>query len=203
MTSRKERARLDVLVFERGLAASREKAQAMILAGEVLVNGVAAAKAGQAVMRDAMIQVNRRMEKYVSRGGFKLDGALRDFSREVAARICLDRGSSNGGFTDCLLQHGAARVYAVDVNVEQLEWKLQQDARVIRIKKNARELVAEVLPEKANLVVADVSFISVTKILPAVLPLAGAGAEFLVIIKPQVEFRLEDIGAGGIVSDGR
>ena len=103
MTTRKERARLDVLVFERGLAASREKAQSMILAGEVLVNGVAAAKAGQAVMRDAMIQVNSRMQKYVSRGGFKLEGALRDFSLEVAGRICLDLGSSNGGFTDCLL----------------------------------------------------------------------------------------------------
>src|SRR5712672_3139517 len=175
MTTRNERAREDVLVFERGLAASREKAQAMILAGEVLVNGVAAAKAGQAVLRDAIIQVNSRIHKYVSRGGFKLEGALQDFAIEVTGKICLDLGSSNGGFTDCLLQHGAARVYAVDVNVEQLDWKLQQDARVIRIKKNARELVAEDLPEKANLVVADVSFISVTKILPAVLPLAEAG----------------------------
>ncbi len=201
MTSRKERARLDVLVFERGLAASREKAQAMILAGEVLVNGVAAAKAGQAVMRDAMIQVNSRIQKYVSRGGFKLEGALRDFSLEVTAKICLDLGSSNGGFTDCLLQHGAARVYAVDVNVEQLDWKLQQDARVIRIKKNAREMLAGDLPEKISVVVADVSFISVTKILPAVLPIAEAGSDFLILIKPQFELRREDIGPGGIVSD--
>jgi 23S rRNA (cytidine1920-2'-O)/16S rRNA (cytidine1409-2'-O)-methyltransferase len=201
MTLRKERVRLDVLVYERGLAASREKAQAMILAGEVLVNGVAAAKAGQPVVRDAVIEVNSRIQKYVSRGGFKLEGALRDFSVDVTGRICLDLGSSNGGFTDCLLQHAAVRVYAVDVNVEQLDWKLQQDARVIRIKKNARELAAEDLPEKVNVVVADVSFISVTKILPAVLPVAEVGSDFLILIKPQFELRREDIGPGGIVSD--
>src|SRR6266436_10015192 len=201
MTLRKESARLDVLIYERGLAASREKAQAMILAGEVLVNGAAAAKAGQAVLRDAIIQVNSRIHKYVSRGGFKLEGALQDFSVDVVGKICLDLGSSNGGFTDCLLQHGAARVYAVDVNVEQLDWKLQQDTRVIRIKKNAREMLAGDLPEKISVVVADVSFISVTKILPAVLPLAEAGSDFLILIKPQFELRREDIGAGGIVSD--
>ena len=201
MTLRKERARLDVLVYERGLAASREKAQAMILAGEVLVNGATAAKAGQAVARDAAIEIHSRIQKYASRGGFKLEGALRDFSVDVTRRICLDLGSSNGGFTDCLLQHGAARVYAVDVNVEQLDWKLQQDARVIRIKKNARELVTEDLSETVGLVVADVSFISVTKILPAVLPLAEAGSDFLILIKPQFELRREDIGPGGIVSD--
>jgi 23S rRNA (cytidine1920-2'-O)/16S rRNA (cytidine1409-2'-O)-methyltransferase len=201
MTLRKERVRLDVLVFERGLAASREKAQAMILAGEVLVNGVAAAKAGQPVVRDAVIEVNSRIQKYVSRGGFKLEGALRDFSMEVLGTVCLDLGSSNGGFTDCLLQHGATRVYAVDVNVEQLDWKLQQDARVIRIKKNARELAVEDLPEKVSVVVADVSFISVAKILPAVFPLAEAGSDFLILIKPQFELRREDIGPGGIVSD--
>jgi len=140
-----------VLVFERGLAASREKAQAMILAGEVLVNGAAAAKAGQAVLRDAIIQVNSRIHKYVSRGGFKLEGALQDFSIEVPGKS-VRPGSSNGGFTDCLLQHGAARVYAVDVNVEQLDWKLQQDARVIRIKKNARELLAGDLGETVKAV---------------------------------------------------
>jgi 23S rRNA (cytidine1920-2'-O)/16S rRNA (cytidine1409-2'-O)-methyltransferase len=201
MPTRKERARLDVLIFERGLAASREKAQAMILAGEVMVNGVAAAKAGQAVARDASIAIHSRMQKYVSRGGFKLEGALRDFSIDVAGKICLDLGSSNGGFTDCLLQHGAARVYAVDVNVEQLDWKLQQDRRVFRIKRNARELSAGDLPAKVTVVVADVSFISVTKILPAVLPLAEAGSDFLILIKPQFELRREDIGPGGIVSD--
>src|SRR5258708_11097685 len=201
MTTRKERARLDVLVFERGLAASREKAQAMILAGEVLVNGVAAAKAGQAVMRDAMIQVNSRMQKYVSRGGFKLEGALRDFSLEVAGRICLDLGSSNGGFTDCLLQHGAARVYAVDVNVEQLDWKLRQNPRVIPIERNARELRVEDLPESVDIVVIDVSFISVRKVIAPAIAAAKPRAGFLILIKPQFELRREEIGPGGIVRD--
>jgi len=201
MTTRKDRTRLDVLIVERGLAPSREKAQAMILAGEVRVNGAAAAKAGQAVALDAAIEIHSRIQKFVSRGGFKLEGALKDFGVEVSGKICLDVGASNGGFTDCLLQNGAARVYAVDVNVDQLDWKLQQDARVVLIKRNARELEAEDLPEKVGVVVADVSFISVTKVLPAVAPLAEAGADFLILIKPQFELRREDIGLGGIVSD--
>ncbi|HEY1424675.1 MAG TPA: TlyA family RNA methyltransferase [Candidatus Acidoferrum sp.] len=201
MPTKKNRARLDVLIFERGLAASREKAQAMILAGEVLVNGSVATKAGQQVVHDAAIEIHSRMQKYVSRGGFKLEGALRDFAVDAAGKVCLDLGSSNGGFTDCLLQHGAARVYAVDVNVDQLDWKLQQDVRVIRIKRNAREIQSGDLPEAVNLVVADVSFISVTKILAAVVPLAEAGSDFLILIKPQFELRREDIGPGGIVSD--
>jgi 23S rRNA (cytidine1920-2'-O)/16S rRNA (cytidine1409-2'-O)-methyltransferase len=116
-------------------------------------------------------------------------------------RIALDLGSSNGGFSDCLLQHGALRVYAVDVNVDQLDWKLQQDSRVLRIKKNGRELQPQDLPEKVTIVVADVSFISVTKILPAVMPLADSECEFLILIKPQFELRREDIGPGGIVRD--
>jgi 23S rRNA (cytidine1920-2'-O)/16S rRNA (cytidine1409-2'-O)-methyltransferase len=201
MTPRKDRTRLDVLIFERGLAGSRERAQAMILAGEVLVNGTAAAKAGQAVARDAAIEIHSRIQKYVSRGGFKLEGALEDFAVDPALRICLDLGSSNGGFTDCLLQRGASRVYAVDVNVDQLDWKLQQDLRVIRIKRNARELTQEDLPEKVNLVAADVAFISVTKILPAVNPVCETGSDILILIKPQFELRREDIGPGGIVSD--
>ena len=201
MTLRKERTRLDVLIFERGLAASREQAQAMILAGEVLVNGVAAAKAGQPIARDAAIEIRSRIQKYVSRGGFKLEGALRDFSVDPGGKIALDLGSSNGGFSDCLLQHGAARVYAVDVNVDQLDWKLQQDSRVVRIKKNARELQPADLPEKVEIVVADVSFISVTKILPAVIPLADSRCDFLILIKPQFELRREDIGPGGIVRE--
>lgn len=201
MTTRKDRARLDVLIVERGLAPSREKAQAMILAGEVRVNGIAAAKAGQTVTLDAAIEIHSRIQKYVSRGGFKLEGALKDFGLEVSRKICLDLGASNGGFTDCLLQNGATRVYAVDVNVDQLDWKLQQDSRVVRVKRNARELQAEDLPEKVGLAVADVSFISVTKVLPAVVPLAEAGADFLILIKPQFELRREDIGPGGIVSD--
>lgn len=201
MSLRKDRSRLDVLIFERGFAASREKAQAMILAGEVLVNGVTAAKAGQPVSRDAAIEIHSRMQKYASRGGFKLEGALRDFSIDATGKICLDLGSSNGGFTDCLLQHGAARVFAVDVNVDQLDWKLQKDPRVIRIKRNARELTDRDLAEKVTLAVADVSFISVTKILPAAIPLAETNCDFLILVKPQFELQREDIGPGGIVSD--
>jgi 23S rRNA (cytidine1920-2'-O)/16S rRNA (cytidine1409-2'-O)-methyltransferase len=201
MPTKKNRTRLDVQIFERGLAASREKAQAMILAGEVIVNGAVATKAGQQVIHDAAIEIHSRIQKYVSRGGFKLEGALRDFAVDAGGKICLDLGSSNGGFTDCLLQHGAARVYAVDVNVDQLDWKLQQDARVMRIKKNAREMQSEDLPEAVSLVVADVSFISVTKILAAVVSLAAPGSDFLILIKPQFELRREDIGPGGIVSD--
>src|SRR5258708_10079633 len=174
MTAGKNRTRLDVLMVERGLAPSREKAQAMILAGEVLVNGAAAGKAGQPVAHDAVVEVHSRLQKYVSRGGFKLEGALDDFAVAVAGRVCLDLGSSNGGFTDCLLQRGATRVYAVDVNIDQLDWKLQQDARVIRLKKNGRELEPRNLPETASLAVADVAFISGNKTLPARLPLAEA-----------------------------
>ena len=201
MSTRKDRIRLDVLIFERGLAASREKAQAMILAGEVFVNGNAAAKAGQAVANDAAIEIQSRIQRYVSRGGFKLEGALKDFSVDPHGRVALDLGSSNGGFSDCLLQRGVVRVYAVDVNVDQLDWKLQQDSRVVRIKKNGRELQPQDLPEKVAIVVADVSFISVTKILPALVPLADSECEFLILIKPQFELRREDIGPGGIVRD--
>jgi 23S rRNA (cytidine1920-2'-O)/16S rRNA (cytidine1409-2'-O)-methyltransferase len=193
--------RLDKVIVERGLAPTREKAQAMILAGEVLVNGVTTVKAGHSVSDDAQIEIRSRLQKYVSRGGFKLEGALQDFSVDPTGAICLDLGSSNGGFTDCLLQHGAAKVFAVDVNTDQLDWKLQQDSRVLRIKRNARELQLADLSEPAALVVADVSFISVTKILPAAVSCAAPGADFLILIKPQFELRREDIGPGGIVSD--
>lgn len=195
------KTRLDLILVSRGLAASREKAQAMILAGEVLVDGTSITKSGHSVAGDAQIEIRSRLQKYVSRGGFKLEGALQDFSTDPSGKTCLDLGSSNGGFTDCLLQHGAARVFAVDVNTDQLDWKLQRDPRVIRIKRNARELQPADLPEPANLIVADVSFISVTKILPAAVPCAAPGADFLILIKPQFELRRDDIGAGGIVSD--
>jgi len=198
---RSAKLRLDKVIVERGLAPSREKAQAMILAGEVLVDGVTASKAGHSVSDDANIEIRSRLPKYVSRGGFKLEGALEDFRVDPTGKICLDLGSSNGGFTDCLLQHGAARVFAVDVNTDQLDWKLQQDSRVLRIKRNARELQLADLSEPAELVVADLSFISVTKILPAAVPCAVPGADFLILIKPQFELRRENIGSGGIVSE--
>ena len=193
--------RLDQLLVVRRLAPSREKAQAMILAAEVLVNGSPITKSGHSVPDDAQIEVRSRLQKYVSRGGFKLEGALLDFAIDPSNKICLDLGSSNGGFTDCLLQHGAAKVFAVDVNTGQLDWKLQQDPRVLPIKRNARDLGPADIPEPASLVVADVSFISITKILPAAVRCASPGADFLILIKPQFELRREDIGPGGIVSD--
>jgi 23S rRNA (cytidine1920-2'-O)/16S rRNA (cytidine1409-2'-O)-methyltransferase len=195
------RKRLDLLLVERGLADTRQKAAAMILAGEVSVESKPVAKAGAAVPDSARIEVNSRLQKYVSRGGLKLEGALDDFCIETAGKPCLDVGASTGGFTDCLLQHGAARVFAVDVNVDQLAWKLQQDSRVARIKKNARDLKASDLSQSVDLIIADVSFISVTKVLPAAIACASPGADFLILVKPQFELRREDVGPGGIVTD--
>ena len=201
MNTKTQKKRLDLLVVERGLAESRQKAQAMILAGEVSVDGVKAEKAGAQVADSARLDVTSRLQKYASRGGLKLEGALADFAVNPSGLVCLDLGSSTGGFTDCLLQHGAVRVYAVDVNIGQLAWKLHQDQRVVQIKRNARELRPHEIAEPIDIVVADVSFISVTKILaPAVLA-ARPGATFLILIKPQFELRREDIGEGGIVKD--
>src|ERR1700739_1948171 len=180
MSAKSTRKRLDVLLVEHGLAESRQKAQAMILAGEVEVSGEKVHKAGLPVDESAAIEVRSRSQKYVSRGGFKLEGALEDTKVGVEGCACLDVGSSTGGFTDCLLQHGAARVYAVDVNTDQLAWKLRDDSRVVKIKKNARELTPGNLPEHVDLVVIDVSFISVTKVLPGAAASANANADFLI-----------------------
>jgi 23S rRNA (cytidine1920-2'-O)/16S rRNA (cytidine1409-2'-O)-methyltransferase len=197
------RKRLDLLLVERGLAESQQRAQAMILAGEVRVNNIAVQKAGMPVASDAQIEVKSRRLKYASRGGLKLEGAVEDFSINPAGLVCLDVGASTGGFTDCLLQKGATRVYAVDVNRAQLTWKLQQDSRVISIERNARELKAQDVPELVDLVVADVSFISVCKILGPAAACANPGAIFLILVKPQFELRREDVGPGGIVEDVR
>jgi 23S rRNA (cytidine1920-2'-O)/16S rRNA (cytidine1409-2'-O)-methyltransferase len=193
--------RLDVVLVERGLAASREKAQAMILAGEIEVEGKRADKAGLSITDGAAIEVHSRLQKYAGRGGFKLEGALEDFGVSAAGKVCLDVGSSTGGFTDCLLQASAARVYAVDVNTDQIAWKLREDVRVHLIKMNARELTAANVPEEVDLVVTDVSFISVTKILPGAAACAKNGAEFLVLIKPQFELERDEVGKGGIVRE--
>ena len=201
MSGKSSSKRLDALVLERGLADSIAKAQAMILAGEVSVDGARVDKAGTHFPEKARIEVSSRTAKYVSRGGFKLEGALEDFSIDPAGRVCLDIGSSTGGFTDCLLQRGAARVYAVDVNIDQLAWKLRNDPRVIRISRNARDLRTEDVPEPVDLVVADVSFISVSKVLPPAVAAAKPGADFLILVKPQFELPREDVGPGGIVSD--
>lgn len=196
-----EKKRLDLLVVERGLAESRQKAQAMILAGEVRVDGNRGDKAGTLVPTSARIEISGASAKYASRGGFKLEGALEDFGLTVDGKTCLDIGASTGGFTDCLLQHGARRVYAVDVTPQQIAWRLQQDSRVTQIKENARNLRPEQIPEPIDLVTIDVSFISVAKVLPAVVAAAGPSAEFLILVKPQFELDRGNIGAGGIVRD--
>ncbi len=201
MRGKQPRWRLDNLLVTRGLAASPQKAQAMILAGEVFVDGERINQAGTAVAEDATLEVNSREQKYASRGGFKLEGALRDFQIDPAGKICLDIGSSTGGFTDCLLQHGAGKVYSVDVTVDQIAWKLRQDSRVIRLDRNARDLTRHDVPEPVDLIVVDVSFISAGKVLAPATSLAKPGADFLILVKPQFELGREEIEPGGIVSD--
>jgi 23S rRNA (cytidine1920-2'-O)/16S rRNA (cytidine1409-2'-O)-methyltransferase len=201
MKRKTPRTRLDNLLVTRGLAQNAQKAQAMILAGEVFVNGVRVSTSGTPIAEDAQVEINSREQRYASRGGFKLEGALRDFHVDPAGKICLDVGSSNGGFTDCLLQHGAIRVYAVDVTVDQIAWKLRQDPRVLRIERNARELTQLDIPESVDLVTVDVSFISAGKVLPPAAAVAKEGASFLILVKPQFELGREDIGPGGIVAD--
>ena len=193
--------RLDVLLVERALAPSRQRAQALILAGHVLVNGQPENKAGTLVPFNERIELVGEAIPFASRGGIKLAGALEDFGVSVQDKVCLDVGSSTGGFTDCLLQRGAKRVYAVDVSIAQLDWKLQQDPRVMRIERNARFLKGEDLPERVDLITVDVSFISVSKILPALLHMAKPRAEFLILIKPQFELERGQVGKGGIVRD--
>jgi 23S rRNA (cytidine1920-2'-O)/16S rRNA (cytidine1409-2'-O)-methyltransferase len=200
MSAKSSPQRLDALLVERGLADSIAKAQAMILAGEVSVDGARADKAGTRFSQESRIEVASRSAKFVSRGGFKLEGALEDFAVDPSGCVCLDVGSSTGGFTDCLLQHGAARVFAVDVNVDQLAWKLRNDSRVIRISRNARDLRTNDIPEPVDLAVFDVSFISVSKVLPPAVQTAKPGADLLILVKPQFELPREDVGPGGIVS---
>ncbi len=193
--------RLDVLVTSLGLCDSREQAQRLIIAGEVLVKGQAVTKPGTKVDDTLPITVKNK-PKYVSRGGLKLEGALKAFPVKADGKICLDIGSSTGGFTDCLLQNGALRVHAVDVGTNQLVWKLRNDPRVIvKEQFNARYMTPEDLGEKVQLIVSDVSFISLTKILPAAYDCLQEGGDMLVLIKPQFELQPEDIGPGGIVRD--
>ncbi|MFQ5777286.1 MAG: TlyA family RNA methyltransferase [Terriglobia bacterium] len=194
--------RLDKLVVERGLAPTREKAQALILAGQIQVNGQPASKAGARISTDARLELVGQPLRYASRGGLKLEGALRDFGLSPAGKVCLDIGASTGGFTDCLLQHGAARVYAVDVGKGQLDWKLRRDPRVVVLEgKNARYLQPEDIGEAVELVTVDVAFISVEKILPAARACARTGATFLVLVKPQFELSRGQVSRGGIVRD--
>ena len=201
----KKRTRLDALLLERGLAASRERARALILAGDVRVNGRPVTKAGTAVAVDAEIALVAPDHPYVGRGGLKLAHALDVFQVRVDGRVALDIGASTGGFTDVLLQRGARLVVALDVGHGQLDWKIRTDPRVVVIERtNARTLTPDVLPEAArafDLVTIDVSFISLRQILPAVPRLLLAGADLIALVKPQFEAGRAEVGKGGIVKD--
>src|SRR5262245_5342158 len=184
---RLSKLRIDQLLVDRGLAESREKAQALILAGEVLVSGQRADKPGRTVASDAEISVTGRLP-YVSRGGIKLESALREFGIVVGGKIAIDIGTSTGGFTDCLLQHGAARVHAVDTGAGQIDWKLRTDLRVVLHENtNARHLTPAQIGELADLIVCDASFISLTLLVPQFPALLLPHGEFVVLIKPQFE----------------
>ncbi len=203
------RSRLDKLLVDRGLAASRERAQALILAGKVLVNEQKIEKAGTQVEDESVIRLLGEDLKYVSRGGLKLERALEYWQIDVAGKVCLDVGASTGGFTDCLLQHGAARVIAIDTGYGQMDFKLRQDSRVRLVEKmNARYLTREVLGKNVDLIAIDVSFISATLVIPPVLEAAfpfdpgeRSGRKLVVLVKPQFEAGREYVGKGGIVRD--
>jgi 23S rRNA (cytidine1920-2'-O)/16S rRNA (cytidine1409-2'-O)-methyltransferase len=193
--------RLDVALVERGLVDSREKARALIMAGQVLVDGQKAEKAGQFVGAAANIEL-LQTPRYVGRGGLKLEGALEHFNIQVHGKVCLDVGSSTGGFTDCLLQYGASRVYAIDVGTGQMDWRLRNDPRVVLHEKvNARYLTRAEVPEPAQLVTCDVSFISVTLILPVLSNLVARDAEMVILVKPQFELEREQVPRGGVIRD--
>lgn len=198
-----KKARLDLLVVAQGLAESREQAQRLIMAGEVEINGVRHDKPGRAIPVDAKITVRQPLP-YVSRGGLKLAAALTTFAIAVENCVAVDVGASTGGFTDCLLQHGAARVFAIDVGYGQLAWKLQSDPRVVILDRtNVRHL--EALPDAvlADLAVIDTSFISLALVLPATLRLLKPAAQVIALVKPQFEAGVDDVGRGGVVRDPR
>ena len=194
--------RLDQLLAKRGLFPSREKARRAVMAGWVEVDGQRVTKPGSTVPDDAEVTVNGPSEPYVSRAGRKLEAALDHFGVEVEGGVCLDIGASTGGFTDCLLQRGATRVYAVDVGYGQLDYKLRQDPRVVVMERvNARHLAADALPERCRLATMDLSFISLSKVVPSVLPHVEPEGLLLPLIKPQVEAGRGRVGKGGILRD--
>jgi 23S rRNA (cytidine1920-2'-O)/16S rRNA (cytidine1409-2'-O)-methyltransferase len=200
-----KRERIDKLLVERGLAESRTKAQAMVMAGVVLVNEQRVEKPSEQIPSDSQIRIKHADDptsRYVGRGGLKLEAALQRFQIEVGGTVCLDVGASTGGFTDCLLQNGAAKIFAIDVGHNQIDWRLRNDPRVeVREGVNARYLQPQDFPVKFDLVVIDVSFISVLKILPAVVPLLKPNGSLVVLIKPQFEVGRADVGSGGVVRD--
>ena len=188
-------------LVERQLVESRQKAQALILAGRVTVNGQRADKPGVTISENAAINLEQPL-RYVSRGGLKLEAAIASFAIDPTGRVCMDVGTSTGGFTDCLLQQGAARVHAVDTGAGQIHWRLRTDTRVVLHENtNARFLTPAVIGESVSLIVCDVSFISVSLLLPALKPLLLPNGDFIILVKPQFEAGREFIGAGGIVRD--
>lgn len=197
-----KKERLDVLLVDRGLAESRTKAQALILAGEVVVGDQRVDKPGTRVPVEAELRLKGEGLKYVSRGGLKLEAAIDHFGLDVSGKVCADIGASTGGFTDCLLQRGAARVYAIDVGWGQLHEKLRKDPRVVsRERVNARNLTRAELPEPIDVLVFDVSFISLRLVLPSALPYLAPRGHLVALVKPQFEVGPEHVGAGGVVRD--
>ncbi len=198
----KDKTRLDVALVERGLAETRAAAQRLVMAGLVFSSDKRLDKAGLGVGPDTALEVRGQPHPYVSRGGLKLERALEVFGIPVMGRVALDVGSSTGGFTDCLLQRGAARVYAVDVGTNQLAWKLRQDPRVVSMEKtNIRDVTTAQIPEPVDLIVCDASFIGLRTALPAALALAAPGAHLAALIKPQFEVGKGRVGKGGIVRE--
>jgi 23S rRNA (cytidine1920-2'-O)/16S rRNA (cytidine1409-2'-O)-methyltransferase len=202
---KKNTSRLDLVLVARGLVASRERARAMILAGQVRVNGALVSKAGQAVADDADVALVEPEHPYVGRGGVKLAHALDVFEIDVTGRLALDVGASTGGFTDVLLRRGAAKVVAVDVGHGQLDWTIRKDPRVVVLERvNARALAADHLPADARvfaIATLDVSFISLRLVLPAIVPLMAPAADVLALVKPQFEAGRDEVGKGGLVRD--
>ena len=196
------RQRADQLLVARGLAESRSRAQALIMAGAVFSGDRKIAKAGDLLAEEAALEVKGKDHPWVSRGGLKLDHGLSHFGFDVAGAVALDVGSSTGGFTDVLLSRGAAKVYAIDVGTNQLAWKLRQDPRVIvHEQTNARNLTAEIIPEPVDILVCDASFIGLAKVLEAPLRLARPGGKLIALVKPQFEAGREEVGKGGVVRD--
>ena len=193
--------RLDRLMFEKGLTESREKAKAIILGGNVLVNGLTVDKAGEMVKESASIEVLKKLP-YVSRGGIKLEEAIKSFNVSVKDKTAMDVGASTGGFTDCLLQNGAERVYAVDVGYGQFSWRLRNDPRVVLLEKtNIRYLEKNAIKDSIDISTIDVSFISLLKVIPNVLKFLSPGKEIIALIKPQFEAGRKDVGKGGVIRD--
>ena len=201
---KKIKQRLDVVLVEKGLAESRQRAQSYILAGKVWVDGLLLTKAGTKIPQDSSIQIKGNNLPYVSRGGIKLEAALKDFKLDVKGLLCLDVGASTGGFTDCLLQHGARHVIAVDVGYGQLHWTIRSDPRVTVMERtNIRYLDTNAISETVDLVCIDVSFISLRIVVPAVLRFVGEASRLLCLIKPQFEVGKGVVGKGGVVRDPR